>query len=330
MSEPTFRNLLKAALGDARGEGPPSCPDSEALWAFALRRANRADHGRIVGHLGECGRCAALVARYARGAERLRQREPDLRRQIAAVVAPPPAGSPSRTGIGERWAALGRRPRARWAAAGMVVAAVLLVALLARAPWRESGDSAYEVAARAAQQDNLQVARAGLERDHPELFAGGAARFRFSSGGARRGESQPDGVAFLPGDRIAFRGERAADRGQRYQLLLDGHMLAPDLREPTFTAPAPPPGAHRWTMLTLEGDAAGEGRFLVLGEAARQVVARAERELAGKPLELAALYAVLGLETRARAQMERALPGLPPAQQEAVRRRFALPDRSPR
>ncbi len=278
------------------------------------------------------------------GSTRIRSAEPGLRRSAATdasrasahgaselgsgrAIPFPLAGSrlPPRLGLAavavtpDRPVRLPRGLNLRWAAVGMAAAVVLLAALLS---WARVGDQEqlYASVVQTAARPDLLSGRARLLERHPELVGEGMAVLRGTPDGESRGE--PDGVAFLAGERIEYRGRPVSGAAQRYQVLLNGRLLAADLPGPRYAARAPAaPGSHAWTMLTMAGDRAAAGEFIVLGREAAAVAVRARRELAGDPRRLAAVYVLLGLEQQARAVVEQHLPA---AERAAERRRLGL------
>lgn len=270
----------------------PDCPGYAMLRRSALGEPLPPV---VESHLAACERC---------------RRSRELIRQGLASEAPRPRRAPRLLAP---------------ALAGLAVAALLLVLLLPRLP-RPGGEAdVYSQFLAATSQEDLRATREQLEARWSSILADGPATVR----SAGRGEGSPDGESFLPGDRIPFRGQPPPGGGRRrYQLLVDRVSLARDLTAPRYDAPPPPggwqPGPHSWDILADHHREAGSGEFGILGGTARRLLERAERELRREPLRLAAAYYLFGLEGRARALVDRQLPGLPEAEQERQRARFEL------
>lgn len=298
-SDPEIERLLEAHYGRAVEETAaalqgPGCPGLGALRQIALGEETELS---VAAHVAACDRCGKLLARFRR------------------ALAAPPVAAPR--------AALRLPARTAWiwrlgAAVGIAAALVFFV----RGPLGPGRDELYPAVMQARSSPDLRAASMELEARFPGLLAGGSAGVR-SDGG----------TAYLADDTVEIRGTRVSGGPHRYQVILDHQTAASDLPSPSYKAGPPrggwQTGGHTWSIRTTTGYPSGRGRFVVLGSEARQVVTRAQRELADRPEELAAVYFVLGLQSRVRALLEPELPHLSPSERERIRSRFALDEGRP-
>src|SRR5205085_1902096 len=164
MTEDDLSRLLRAGLQDDAAPPGAGCPSDDALWGLATGTLPRPAHAAVRGHLGECGRCAAVAVRYCRAATHLRARQPRLRRRMAEIVTPSQPAPVAR----------GRVLR-RWAPALAAIAALLAIVFV----WRYTAAPAgYDLVRQAAASADLRQKRPEVEGQLARLIPAEAALLR--------------------------------------------------------------------------------------------------------------------------------------------------------
>lgn len=301
MDYDTLDSLLAQNYRAVRESGAPGddCAGFAALRRAALREPLPPP---LEAHLRSCPRCGEAVAEFRR-----------------ALARPEAAPQPGR--------------RANVAAAAALATVVLLAGTLVFGPrGRNLSEREYAAVLQASRHPDLRTTRADLEKRFPELFPAPDTS-RTSEPETEEVTRPPVDSAFLARDPIEFQGADGFRRGP-YLLAVDGRVVARDLSTPRTTIPSPAngwsSGVHIWTLQTTAGDRIAKGEFLILDARAERLTARAEAELGTDPLRLAAVYELIGLQTRAAALVTGALPRLPRDERARLRRRFHLdPEGSP-
>jgi tetratricopeptide (TPR) repeat protein len=160
MSDPTptevLQQLLRTAAGQGQVPGPHPADDLEQLTVWALGQLPEAEENTLLTHLSRCGPCRRAVARLVRSGvlELAAPQTSPGAPETVPVLAP----SVSRRRLGRRW----------WAAAGLALAASLLLAVGWLA-WRSGPGSDVALARRAIAAGDQDDARERLERVLPRI-----------------------------------------------------------------------------------------------------------------------------------------------------------------